>query len=307
MNSSKQVDTTAFRNALGAFTTGVTVVSTRSVDGRDVGLTANSFNSVSLEPPMVLWSLGKSALSLRDFQAADYFAVHVLAEDQIDISNVFAKRGVDKFANKDLERGPNAIPLLTDCAARFICKTSYQYEGGDHIIFVGEVIEFCQFERNPLLFHAGQYGQLQRNSAKSRTAGSTQFDDASLGYLLRYCSHKLLSKLKAQLIERKLSVNQYYFLALVAKSGRTDLNTLIDVAAQGDNSPNNDEIEDLIARGYLQKNAYNIEASKTGARLHLELFSFYTAEESTALNLLDYDTQQTLRIALGNVAESFAD
>src|SRR5687767_15380608 len=107
----------SFRNALGAFATGVTVVSTRSADGIDVGLTVNSFNSVSLDPPMVLWSLARSAMSLTVFTEAKYFTVHLLAADQQELSDRFARRGADKFAGLDLERGIGGIPLIKGCSA----------------------------------------------------------------------------------------------------------------------------------------------------------------------------------------------
>src|SRR5215213_7611295 len=134
------IDARAFRNALGAFTTGVTIVTTRDSCGRDVGLTVNSFNSVSLEPPLVLWSLARSSASLAAFVEADYFAVHILGARQEALSNLFAQRGADKFAGIAMRRGHGGVPLLDGCAARFECRTAYRHEGGDHEIFVGEVL-----------------------------------------------------------------------------------------------------------------------------------------------------------------------
>lgn len=170
MSTQPSIDAGEFRKALGSFTTGVTVVTTRGTEDNDVGLTANSFNSVSLDPPMVLWSLGKSARSLPHFRSSEYFAVHILAQGQEALSTRFASRGIDKFQELELTRGPGNIPLLEDSAARFICRTAYQYEGGDHIIFVGEVVEFSHREKPPLLFHAGQYGQLLKNNRASSPA-----------------------------------------------------------------------------------------------------------------------------------------
>ena len=101
--------------------------------GRDVGLTANSFNSVSLEPPMVLWSLDKKSSNAAAFMAAEHFAVHILASDQEHVSNRFAKRGIDRFAGLAVERGHGDVPLLAGCSARFECRTAYRHEGGDHV------------------------------------------------------------------------------------------------------------------------------------------------------------------------------
>src|SRR3954452_12274144 len=114
----------SFRNALGAFATGVTVVSTRSAEGIDVGLTANSFNSVSLDPPMVLWSLAKSSKALPVFAGSQFFVIHVLAADQEPISTRFSRPGPDKFAGLDIERGAGGTPMLRDYSARFQCRTA---------------------------------------------------------------------------------------------------------------------------------------------------------------------------------------
>ena len=146
-----------FRTALGAFATGVTIVTTRDGEGRDVGLTANSFNSVSLDPPMVLWSLARGARSLPAFLDTSHFAVHVLAADQEELSLRFAARGSEKFAGLDLERGVADIPLLRGCSARFQCRTVFRHEAGDHMIFVGEVEAFDHSDLPELLFHRGRY------------------------------------------------------------------------------------------------------------------------------------------------------
>ena len=146
-----------FRSALGAFATGVTIVTTRTGSGVDVGLTANSFNSLSLDPPMVLWSLAKSSRSLPAFLESGYFAVHVLAASQEALSHTFATRGAEKFAGLALERGRAGIPLLDGCTARFQCRTAIKYEGGDHLVFIGEVEAFDHFDRPPLVFHGGRY------------------------------------------------------------------------------------------------------------------------------------------------------
>lgn len=163
------IELTQLRKALGSFATGVTIVTTCGEDGKDHGLTANSFNSVSMDPPMVLWSLGKKSSSLMVFSRASHFAVHVLSADQESISNRFAKSGTDKFAGCAVERGHGNVPLLDGCSAIFECRVAHRYEGGDHIIFVGEVLNFDSFSRPPLVFHAGQYGSVVKRPVE--TAG----------------------------------------------------------------------------------------------------------------------------------------
>jgi 3-hydroxy-9,10-secoandrosta-1,3,5(10)-triene-9,17-dione monooxygenase reductase component len=149
-----------FRNALGGFATGITIITALGKNGQKVGMTANSFNSVSLTPPLILWSIGKNTNCFEDFMAAEAFAVHVLAEDQQDLSNLFATSGIDRFANLDCTEGLSGIPLLPHYSVCFQCKMSHQYEGGDHIIMLGEVIEFTDNQHQPLLFHRGNYNNL---------------------------------------------------------------------------------------------------------------------------------------------------
>ncbi|MEO6021803.1 MAG: flavin reductase family protein [Burkholderiales bacterium] len=151
------IDPRALRRALGSFVTGVTVVTTRSHDGELAGLTVNSFSSVSLSPPLVLWSLALTAVSFEIFERASHFAVNILAEDQIHISERFATSGGDKFAGVKVREGLAGVPLLEDVAASFICRNTFRYPGGDHIILVGEVISYDQTEREPLLYSRGRY------------------------------------------------------------------------------------------------------------------------------------------------------
>lgn len=170
-------DPRALRTAFGSFTTGVTIVTTRTDGAGDIGLTANSFSSVSLDPPMVLWSLARSSSSLAAFEASDHFAVHVLSAEQEALSGRFATKGIDKFAGLPLARGPDRIPLLEGCSARFACRTVHRYAGGDHVILVGEVLDFDHGESRPLVFHGGRYATLLRREGSPSAALR---DDASL-------------------------------------------------------------------------------------------------------------------------------
>lgn len=150
-------DARAFRRALGNFATGVTVVTAQTAAGEKAGVTANSFNSVSLDPPLILWSIDKRSSSLAIFEQASHFAVNILAADQIGLSNRFARPSEDKFAGVELEQGAGGAPLLKDCAARFQCQRYQQVDAGDHWILIGEVVAFDDFGRAPLLYHQGAY------------------------------------------------------------------------------------------------------------------------------------------------------
>lgn len=154
-----------FRQALSRFATGVTVVTTRAssaVDGSAgrqgfVGITASSFNSVSLSPPLVLWSLGLHAGSLPLFHAGTHYVINVLAADQLELCQRFAYGKGDRFAGVDYTLGQSGLPILNGALAWFECHNRSRYEEGDHVIFVGEV-ERCGFgEGEPLVFQAGQF------------------------------------------------------------------------------------------------------------------------------------------------------
>ena len=147
-----------FRLALGMFATGVTIVTARTVEGALVGLTANSFNSVSLNPPLVLWSLARAAASLPAFSTGSHYAINILSAQQKALAMQFAARDVDRFANVEFEPGVSGAPLLVGAAATFECFNRSRYEEGDHVIFVGEV-ERCSHRAGaaPLLFHGGKF------------------------------------------------------------------------------------------------------------------------------------------------------
>jgi flavin reductase (DIM6/NTAB) family NADH-FMN oxidoreductase RutF len=155
-----------FRNALGRFATGVAVVSAE-VDGRRLGATISSFNAVSLEPPLVLFSLARTAYGLKHWKSARAFAISVLAEHQDALSNRFARSGEDKWTDIADRRAANGCPLLPDWLAYFACEPYALHDGGDHDIFVCRVTEFeiRASDARPLLFYAGQYRGLRAENA----------------------------------------------------------------------------------------------------------------------------------------------
>ncbi|AYF87841.1 MULTISPECIES: p-hydroxyphenylacetate 3-hydroxylase reductase component [unclassified Pseudomonas] len=176
-------DSRAFRRALGNFATGVTVVTATAPDGTRVGVTANSFNSVSLEPPLILWSIDKRSSSLAVFERASHFAVNILAADQIDLSNQFARPRDDKFEGVAVESGVGGAPLLPDCAARFECEMHQWVEGGDHWILIGKVVRFDDFGRSPLLYHQGAYSMVLPHTRMTRKSEGQPASSAFQGRL----------------------------------------------------------------------------------------------------------------------------
>ncbi|GAB5445315.1 p-hydroxyphenylacetate 3-hydroxylase reductase component [Gymnodinialimonas sp.] len=160
MDAATSIDPKAFRRALGNFATGVTIITARAPDGTTVGVTASSFNSLSMDPPLILWSSIKGTPSCAIFEQASHFAVNILASDQMDMSNHFARQQEDKFAGVKWEPGIGGAPIFPDCAGRFQCETYAKLDGGDHWIFVGRVLAFDDFGRPPLCFHRGSYAMV---------------------------------------------------------------------------------------------------------------------------------------------------
>jgi 4-hydroxyphenylacetate 3-hydroxylase, reductase component len=156
-DSNTDIDSDDFRRALGCFATGVSVVTSVDGDGVPMGMTVNSFNSVSLDPPLVLWSIAKDSTQFKKFMSATYFAVNILAEHQEDLSSRFAQRGIDRFAGLECQTGVGGVPRLPDYAACFECESEFRYEGGDHAIIVGRVLAFDDHATDPLIFYRGHY------------------------------------------------------------------------------------------------------------------------------------------------------
>jgi flavin reductase (DIM6/NTAB) family NADH-FMN oxidoreductase RutF len=152
------LDERHLRTALGRFVTGVTVITTRAQDGRLEGLTANSFTAVSLEPPLVLWSLKDTSASLPSFESATHFAVNVLGAWQAALAQHFAKRAEDKFKNVVHAPGLGGCPLLFGALATFECSRETTTSGGDHIVFFGRIQRAAYRDGEPLTFSAGTYG-----------------------------------------------------------------------------------------------------------------------------------------------------
>jgi flavin reductase (DIM6/NTAB) family NADH-FMN oxidoreductase RutF len=151
------IDPGELRQVLSTFVTGVTVITTLDADGQPQGLTANSFNSVSLDPPLVLWSQGLRARSHPVFRAAERFTVNILADDQIPVSARFAKAGEDKFGPTPVRLGLGGVPLIEGCSAWLECRRVAAHAAGDHMIFIGEVQRIERSGRRPLAFGGGRY------------------------------------------------------------------------------------------------------------------------------------------------------
>lgn len=154
-------DSRAFRDALGCFATGITVVTTLAPDGAPVGVTMNSFSSVSLDPPLVQVCLARDSNALEAFTAAPVFVVNILAEDQAELSVRFSQRGlIDRWAGLAVDHWDTGVPVLPGCLANLECDREALYDGGDHVIMLGRVRQIASKPGRPLLYFRGNYAQL---------------------------------------------------------------------------------------------------------------------------------------------------
>jgi 3-hydroxy-9,10-secoandrosta-1,3,5(10)-triene-9,17-dione monooxygenase reductase component len=206
------VNPVPFRQALGQFPTGVTVVTAMAGD-HPVGMTANSFSSVSLDPPLVLWSVAKSSPSHDPFVEAEAFAIHFLGADHGELAMRFGRRGSDKFADIVHTPGVTGAPLIDGLAPIFECKTWARYPGGDHTILVGEVVRFVERNHDPLVFHSGQLRRIDNALRRAPPLASGSFARNYLSYLLARASFNVSSDFHARLKEWDLTVPEWRVLA----------------------------------------------------------------------------------------------
>lgn len=160
MNAATRIEPQAFRETLSCFPTGVAIVTTHTPEGVPIGMTISSFNSVSMSPPLVLWSLSLHAMSLPIFRNSPGFAINVLAADQIELAKIFGSRAEDRFDHGTWERSANNGLALEHAAAVIVCKSYAHYDGGDHEIIVGEVTDHSASDRVPLVFGKGRLAPL---------------------------------------------------------------------------------------------------------------------------------------------------
>jgi 3-hydroxy-9,10-secoandrosta-1,3,5(10)-triene-9,17-dione monooxygenase reductase component len=275
------------RAALGSFATGVTIVTTALQPDQPVGVTASSFNSVSLDPPLVLWSLAKSSRSLNAFCASGHFAIHVLSCEQEDLSNHFARSGEDKFQDVDWDTGILGSPVLQEYSAKFECKTVHQYEGGDHIIFVGQVMNFDHHDLAPLLFHGGQYAESRPRASGETVSGDEmeqgRFTEDFFLYLLSRAHFQTSSLTWQKLAELELDQVEYYTISTAAVHGRVTLDHLQSALQHTGHALDEPKLDAMVQRNLLilEDGAYT--ASDLARDHFLELLSVAKAYEDDLL------------------------
>ena len=290
-------DARQFRSALGQFATGVTVVTAPDGENGYIGTTASSFNSVSMDPPLILWSIDNSARSLPAYEQAEHFVVNVLAADQVGLSNHFARQQEDKFADLDFDLNAHAVPVLRGCSAYFHCKTRYMYEGGDHTIIVGEVLQFEASDRDGLLFHQGRYSVSDAHpvvAAEPEALAEKSFAANYLHYLVGRCFYQLMDKLDLMLAKQDVNQNEYRVLASFSGLQTADIDTLVHYTLLAPNTliP---VLEGLRERGLLQEAGDSFSLTEAGQNLLMPLMAIAKSNEADMLGTFSGEQAQQLK------------
>lgn len=273
-----QLDPKAFRRALGNFATGVTVITAQDSAGHRVGVTANSFNSVSLDPALILWSIDKRSRSQEVFLNASHFTVNILSVDQIDVSNNFARPTEDKFATMTYTTGAGGSAVLENCAAHFECELYQTIDAGDHIILIGKVIHFSDNGKAPLLYHQGAYSavlphpslKVSENIAKYRAqqSGVDLYDN--MHYLLTQAVRAYQNEYYPKQLAVGLSVSEArLIMVLYGKHGSTKEEMLKEVSMPMREI--NVAIEALKGKGLIECHEQRLSLTATGEKTAQEL------------------------------------
>lgn len=311
--SHTEFDPKDFRRALSQFPTGVTVITTEDAEGNPVGVTASSFNSVSLDPTLVLWSIDKGAHSLTAFEKAEHFAVNILGRDQVATSNNFASRGQDKFANIEYSKGLGNAPLLSEFAAQFECKTWAVYEGGDHLILVGEVLKYRYNDSiEPLVFARGSYAVSAQHPEMIKSSAPCDngpqdgdFVGDYLLYLLRTVYQGLSSQLYPKLqSECDVTPEEWRILARMVSCPAISIKDLSDMVMQPEIALR--QTADWMMEKGLVEYADNetLKVTTKGADIAAKLRALAIEEESALLSQLPAGQPEQLKSSLKTLIET---
>lgn len=307
--SNTEFDAKDFRRALSQFPTGVTVITTTDAEGNPVGVTASSFNSVSMEPTLVLWSIDKGANSLETFEKAEHFAVNVLASDQVSTSNNFASRGQDKFANAQYSLGLGNAPILDHYAAQFECKTWAVYEGGDHMILVGEVKKYRSNDSaEPLVFSRGSYAvaaqhpEMVKSSTQDSNDNDADFVNDYLLYLLREAYQRFSTHLYPKLNKQcNVTPEEWRILARMVNASSIEISKLTNMVMQPDLNLR-ETADRMVTKGLIEYQDKNtLKVTVNGQTIAKEMKEIALREEKTLLDELDSSQAKLLKDTLKSI------
>jgi flavin reductase (DIM6/NTAB) family NADH-FMN oxidoreductase RutF len=301
-----QDDLRAFRRALGNFATGVTIVSATH-GSRNVGVTANSFSSVSLDPPLVLWSIDRKSTSLDAFLNASHFAINILSESQTELSNKFSRTSEEKYVGVDWTAGQGGAPLLAGAVAHLECSREIEYDGGDHVIMIGRVEKYTRYDREPLVFARGRYvTAIERpEPEKPRDAtgpNSDSLEKATLLQSLLRAYEGISDKFDAHRQAAGLSLNQSRVLALLTRGPAGSIPAIIRGALLGQAAAE-DAVASLMERGLAQMDSDGkYEITPAGLNLSIRLRDeLHRLENSVAADASGLDIESA-RMWLASLA-----
>jgi DNA-binding MarR family transcriptional regulator len=230
-----------------------------------------------------------------------------LSAEQEPLSGRFARRDVDRFSGLEVDRGEAGIALLTGCAARFQCRTEFEYDGGDHVIFVGEVVAFDHSDIAPLVFHGGDYAVTVKRSDHLQTATETEsnFSQDFLGYLLGVAHYRMSSVVRAELERHGLSEEEYLILGMAASAGERTLSEVDDAIKFTGRRATTIDLETLARGGFVQPVSAGyrdpIRLTDSGRVLLIKMAAFAKSAEADAEETLDYGERQLLKQLLRRV------
>lgn len=295
-------DARAFRRTLGQFATGVTVMTTTDGD-RHVGMSVNSFAAVSLDPPLISWSIRNESRSLATFTQGGHFTVNVLAEDQVEIATLFSRPQEDPFGNLSWSTGVHGDPLLTDAIAHLECTVEETHEGGDHVIMIGRVSKFTRLSGAPLVFFGGQYRiakehpQVELTSAAPYSSASTNGDSSPLFVSLLKSTEQRMSRLFNEYRDR-LGINTTGSRVInLLDDGITSVSEIADQALLGETTVE-DTLSDFKSRGWVEENAAtDLHLTASGKSVRAQLLEAATKFSAEKLNgISEADIQAARRV-----------
>jgi len=306
--TTQSFDARDFRRALSQFPTGVTVVTVCTPEGEHIGVTASSFNTVSIDPPLVLWSVDRSAMSAPVFESCEHFAVNVLNDHQVAVSNRFASRGEDKFKDFPFTTSEQGCALFNDYAAQFECKLWQVYEGGDHLIIVGEVTDYrYHVAEQPLVFSRGGYavaGHHPSAMQKTEVAPVSGFVGDFMFYFIREIYSRYSAELYPQLLEKcGVTVEEWRVIALLADKESMAITDIVPIVMQPQG-----KLCELL--GWLEEKAYirlenetQVALTDSGKAVAAELLGIAKSHEADVLSGLAPDEARQFKDTLNKILE----
>ena len=307
--STEAFSTREFRDALSSFATGVTVVTCLDASGDPVGATASSFNSVSMDPPLILWSITKTAYSSDAFINAKHFVVNVLSAEQVDVSNKFARSGIDKFADIAVERGIGGVPMLLGSITSFECESWATYDGGDHEIIVGQVKGLRSKAGSGLVFYRGAYATAEAIPTLSpiETNDVSHFIDNYLLYYMTRATHQMGEEFHQLVADDGLTTKEWRVLACLYNENSMSLadlakRTMVDQATLLELSM--DLQKQNMARVQQLDVGTKITGTGAGQKRVEHLIEDCQKAESNALDGLDSNAAETLKTMLHRIIKN---